>query len=182
MTTRSLQDLTRIKQVPPVPPRPWKNKMMKANSASALNFTSLSRGYNNFTFPEDKVDGVQEDSSIPPPIPLRSKSRERFYHILQCEDSEALSSPPYSHHRSSSNSNTEYPEEEPHQLELLFDDPRYVALQVEGSEDLRDGDLRSRKDIWHSSPSLTSTLLSGRGGRDRRSLRLTHVVGTEIYN
>lgn len=191
LTTRSLQDLSRIQAVPPIPPKPWKNKMVKANSASALNWrglsqgcasASLARGYNNFTLPEGSPDGHTEDPDIPPPIPVRSKSRDHFYHTLECPENgdsgvASVSSPQYSQHRSNSSSSSQAGrEDEPEQLQQIFDDPRYVALQVE------DGMLRERKDIWRSTPALASINLTGRGGSDRRSLRLTHVVGTEIYN
>lgn len=198
LTTRSLQDLTRIQAVPPVPPRPWKTNMVKANSASALNSRglrqgsatpSLVRGYNNFTFPEDRPDGHLEDTDIPPPIPVRSKSRDHFYHTLEYPENgdsgiASVYSPQYSHQQSSSSSNSSSSradrEEEPEQVQQeLFDDPRYVALQVEEGEE---GVLRERKEMWRSTPALASINLGGRGGSDRRSLRLTHVVGTEIYN
>lgn len=177
LTTRSLQDFSRIQTVPPIPPRPWKNKMVKANSASALNCRGLSRGYNNFTFPEDRPNGQEEDPDVPPPIPRRSKSRDHFYHTLECPENgdsgvASVSSPQYSQQRSSNSSQAE---DEVEQVQL-FDDPRYVALQVE------DGNLRERKEMWRSTPALASIHLTGRGGNDRRSLRLTHVVGTEIYN
>jgi hypothetical protein len=38
-----------------------------------------------------------------------------------------------------------------------------------------------RKEIWRSTPALASThLMGGRGGRERRSLRLVHVVDAEL--
>lgn len=173
--------------------------MVKARSVSALNSTGLSRGYNNFTFPEDKPK-EQQDTTIPPPIPVRSKSREHFYHTLEYNNESvdsgvALSSPPCSGHRSSSNSSSQAfprePEEElvqqmePVQVQVdgsLFDDPRYVALQVDTVENVADGNLRGRKDIWRSTPALASARVIGRDGSNRCSLRLTHVLGTEIYN
>lgn len=183
LTTRSLQDLTRIQAVPPVPPRPWRNKMVKATSASALNCRSLNRGYNNFTFPGDRPYEQMEDPDVPPPIPLRSRSRDHFYHTLECPENgdsgvASVSSPQYSQQRSNNSSHSsshdqaELEDGKPEQAQQLFDDPRYAALQVEGA------DLGER---WRSTPSLTSTQLLG-GGRERRSLRLTHVVGTELHN
>ncbi len=184
-TTRSLQDLSHHQTVPPIPPKPSMAKARSA-SASALNCRGICHGYNNFTFPEDRPSGGEnEDPSIPPPIPRRSKSREHYYHTLEYTDNPdsglALSSYSQSNNSSSSQDSPRNPEKEPHKIQQLFDDPRYVALKVEGAKDLEDGDLSGRKEIWRSTPSLAATRVIGSGGRDRRSLRLTHVVGTEIY-
>lgn len=73
-------------------------------------------------------------------------------------------------------------EQESDAVRELFDDPRYVALLVDGDVDVEEGNLRGRKAIWRSTPALASTRLTGRGGSERRSLRLTQVVGTQIYN
>lgn len=207
LTTRSLQDLTQMQVVPPVPPRPWR----KANSASAINWRGLSQGYNNFTFPGDRLNGQLEAQDIPPPIPLRSKSRDHFYHTLECPDNDdsgiaSVSSPHNSQQRSSNNSQgqaedalSSLPQQRSHsedafvhhrtsdssnssgqslwtneQIHQLFDDPRYAALQVESCN------LKERKEIWRSTPALASVhLVGGREGRERRSLRLTHIVGTD---
>lgn len=180
LMTRSLQDLTQHQQAPPIPPKP--QRMLKASSASALNYRGLARGYNNFNFPEGRPRAASPDSDIPPPIPVRSKSRDHFYHTLEYStvDSGLAMSPQYSRRSSSLDSIHEQEEEEP-QTESLFDDPRYVAVQVEGEVPEEGEGLEGRREMWRSTPSLSSTKLS-RGGADRRSLRLTHVVGTQIYN
>ena len=210
LTTRSLQDLTQIQVVPPVPPRPWR----KANSASAINWRGLTRGYNNFTFPGDRIDGQFGAEDIPPPIPLRSKSRDHFYHTLEYPENDdsgvaSVSSPRCSQQRSSNSSqgqaedalaslppqrsssshaedvfihrrssnNSDSSKGQNQQTQQLFDDPRYAALRVEGCN------LKERKEIWRSTPALASThFVGGGGGRERRSLRLTHIVGTDIYD
>ena len=190
LTTRSLQDLSRLQQppVPPLPPKPWKKTMTKSSSASAINFRTLSHGYNNFTFPEVETHQNKDSglSSVPPPIPVRSKSREHFYHTLECNNDDSglgLSSPVYSlgsQHSSPALQDTSL--EESQRVRELFDDPRYVALLVDGGEELGTGDLRERKEIWRSTPALASNRLTGRGSDDRRSLRVSQVVGTQIYN
>ena len=197
LTTRSLQDLTHHQAVPPIPPKSWKKTMTKSSSASALNFRVLSHNYNNFTFPAG-VDERQSDplqSTIPPPVPIRSRSKEHFYHTLECsntDDSGLVLSSPYSRQSSSRRSSIlamqDTTTEEPAQLRELFDDPRYVALVVEGEgegmgeEEEEELGLRGRRDVWRSTPTLPSPRLGGRGEQERRSLRLTHVVGTHIYN
>ena len=197
LTTRSLQDLTHRQLAPPIPPKP--QHMLKARSVSALNHRGVVRGYNNFDFPREAAENGSPDSTIPPPVPVRSKSRDHFYHTLECNTNTdsglELSSPQHSQHSRQSSSLDSIREQEEPQPEQLFDDPRYVAVQVEGEgeeeeprnmdggED-REEELRRGKDKWSSTPSLTSARLASIQGpaTDSRSLRLTHVVGTEIYN
>lgn len=156
LTTRSLQDISAKRQiVPPLPPKPWKGNMTKASSASKLQSGSLSHGYNNFTFPEHRLNDHFMETTVPPPIPVRSKSRDHFYHTLECSNKDSglgLSPPHYSlaHHSSS----LAMEGTQSHQVEDLFDDPRYVMVTVEGPED---GGLRGRKELWRSTPALTST-------------------------
>ncbi len=214
LTTRSMQDLSHHQLAPPIPPRP--QRMLKASSASALNYRGrglIHHGYNNFTLERPKDNSP--DSTIPPPIPVRSKSRDHFYHTLEYNNTNdsglALSSPQHSRQSSSLDSIRE--QEEPSQPSL-FDDPRYVVVQVEGEEGQEEEEEREkgeghlRKGMWSSTPSLNSTTREASsngirveggggggdrrvassngvrvgGGEDRRSLRLTHVVGTQIYN
>ena len=213
MTTRSLEDLTFRQHrnqapLPPIPPKPtpiYKSALSKSVSASesALYATALTRGYNNFTVEAPEGEYPRDDSPIPPPVPVRSKSREHFYHTLECTSNTAdsgvvLTSPVYSQQSGSPtppvpprSSSALERGEEPETEQQLFDDPRYVALTVEEGEEgeegegLEAGNLRGRKEMWRSTPALATTELpkyQGRGRRNRRSLRVAQVVGTHIYD
>jgi len=193
LAVHSLQNLSNhiSASVPPIPPKTWKKELPKSHSTSALHSRSLCRGYNNFTFPEERPATEQKghiDSTLPPPIPVRSKSKEHFYHTLEyngtTDSGLVLSSPNFSSPRDSNSSqNPDFQKEEDSEhVHELFDDPRYVAVVVEDDMDVEGRGLQGRKEIWRSTPALASTQPAGRGSTNRRSLRQTQVVGGAIYN
>lgn len=141
--------------------------------------------------------------------PQRSLPTEHIYHTLECSSQEVgydqvhgndsekcpgstgvspVDSQDYSEVMDLRKIENASPSSMAQEIRKLFDDPRYAMMVVEGmqeEEGWKEG-LNGRREMWHSTPSLGSTGLTGRTEGERRSLRMPHSIvvgrGRHIYS
>ncbi len=141
------------------------------------------------------------DDISPPPVPSRTTSQrsssDHLYHTLEYKQGESglsLSS----HHGSHLTMEDEQfgggegggEGELAKEIQLLFDDPRYVQLWVDEPYHLdNSSDLRGTRERWRSTPALTTNRVLGGGsgggggaGQHRRSLAESENTKPNIYS